>query len=90
MPLSKFIVHYSLRTSELMMFPIINLQWDKYYRYCLNKMSITFLYKIGSHGGWDGLGVWDQHVCPVVYGMTGQWGPAVYCIGNSTQLPNSL
>ena len=25
----------------------------------------------------DGLGVWDWHIHPQVYGMIGQWGPAV-------------
>ena len=29
-------------------------------------------------GGWkDGMGIWDWHMRPVVYGMTGQQGPAV-------------
>ena len=27
--------------------------------------------------GRDGLGVWDWHVHMEVYGMIGQWGPAV-------------
>ena len=25
----------------------------------------------------DGLGVWDWHMLTEVYGMIGQWGPAV-------------
>ena len=28
-------------------------------------------------GGGDGLGIWDWHLHTVVYGMTGQQGPAV-------------
>ena len=28
-------------------------------------------------GGRDGLGVWDWHMHTEVYGMIGQWGPAV-------------
>ena len=31
----------------------------------------------GTGGGRDGLGVWDQHMHNVVYGMIGHWGPAV-------------
>ena len=31
----------------------------------------------GTDGGRDGQGVWDCHMHTEVYGMTGQWGPAV-------------
>ena len=30
-------------------------------------------------GGWEnGLGIWDQHIHTVVYGMIGQWVSAIY------------
>ena len=32
----------------------------------------------GQVGRRDGLEVWDWHMHTVVYGMTGQWGPAIY------------
>ena len=28
-------------------------------------------------GGGDGLGVWGWYMHTILYGMTGQWGPAV-------------
>ena len=39
------------------------------------KLMIT---KGDSLEGRDGLGVWDWQVHTEVYGMTGQWGPAVW------------
>jgi len=32
----------------------------------------------GPAGGGDGLAVWDWHMHTEVFGMTGQWGPAVW------------
>ena len=37
----------------------------------------SWLPKGTSSGGGDGLEVWDWHMHPVVYGMSGQWGTTV-------------
>ena len=40
-----------------------------------NKLMVTKGVRLA--GGRKGLGVWDWHVHTAVYGMIGQWGPAV-------------
>ena len=37
----------------------------------------TYGYQKGKVGGRERLGVWDLHMHTIVYGMDGQWRPAV-------------
>ena len=44
----------------------------------VNTTGTFWLPKGSDGGGIDGLRIWDWHMLAVVYGMIGQWGPAVY------------
>ena len=47
--------------------------------------KLSLLMGTGGGWGWDGLEASDWHMCTEAYGMTGQWGHALYGTENSTQ-----
>ena len=54
----------------------MNLSEEQKQTHSLKKKNL-WLPKGTGRGARDGLGFWDWHMHTGVYGMTGQWGPAV-------------